>query len=120
VAVELLGKSQDFRRTEIDAETAAFATVPINKDLTAELPCFRCCGSLRHLDLDGRAAFSEPGGAFCPTWTPLLYPEHSRGHFDRLLRVVSKLPTVRLESIGYGCRSEVLKWLQAEDIFSSQ
>ena len=66
MAVELLRKSQDFRWAEIDAKAAAFATVPINKDLTAELSCFRCCGSLRHLNLDGRTAFSEPGGANCP------------------------------------------------------
>jgi hypothetical protein len=83
MAVELLRKSQDFRRAEFDAETAALAAVPINEDLAAEPSSFRGCGNLRHLNLDGKAAFSEPVGANCPISRPLQYFEHSSIHFDR-------------------------------------
>jgi hypothetical protein len=63
VAVELRGKSQDFRGTEFDAEAATFATVPIDKNLAAELSGFGCCGNVRHLNLAGKAAISDPSGA---------------------------------------------------------
>jgi hypothetical protein len=66
MAVELPRKSQDFRRAEFDAEAAAFAAVPVNGNLTAELSGFRRCGSISHLNLDGRAAFRGPEGANCP------------------------------------------------------
>ena len=83
MTVKPLRKSQDFRWAEFDAEPAAFATVPIYEDLTAELSGFY--GSNRHSNLDGRAAFPEPAGANCPIWTPLEHTEHSIVHIDRLV-----------------------------------
>jgi hypothetical protein len=82
MAVELLRKSQDLRWTEFDAETTAFAPVPINKDLTPELSCFGCDGSLWHSNLYGRAEISELVGANCPISRPSHHMKHSHGHFD--------------------------------------
>ena len=84
MAVELFRENQDFWRAEIDAKAAAFATVPINKDLTAELSCFGCAGNLGHLNLNGKAVFPEPLGANCPILSPDKTVEHSSVHFDRL------------------------------------
>jgi hypothetical protein len=53
--------------------------------LTAELSGFRCCGSVSHLNLDGRAAFCDPGGANCPNWRPPQQIEHFVLHFDQLI-----------------------------------
>jgi hypothetical protein len=83
MAVELLRENQDFRRAEFDAETAALATVPINKDLAAELSSSRGC--VRHLNLEGKATFSEPSGANCPILRPLQSVEHFMVHFDPLI-----------------------------------
>jgi hypothetical protein len=83
VTVELLRKLQNLGRAKFNAEAAALARVPIDKDLTPELPSFRRWSALRHVNLDKKRYLATVMGTCCPNFGPECTSKHFYVHFDR-------------------------------------